>query len=201
VTEPDDDNVEPIELWKKALGWLVIVLINLFFGFYVCLFGLRQGPATTNSWLASLITSTVQDPILNIPLAILWYNVFLPLHIRHKVKLALDSASSAPYRFATFIPTGPASRVALKHPEWASSKIAERILRPEAEAEKKPEKGYTYDVAAGVALRDKFVKHLQDHEATAVSSFLLCSFAFLTVFLLLVRPRYRHVAIWVRVGL
>lgn len=40
---------------------------------------LRQGPATTNAWLLSFVTSTLQDPLLNSPLLILFFNVLLPL--------------------------------------------------------------------------------------------------------------------------
>jgi hypothetical protein len=157
-----DETPAPIEPWKKVLGWVLIILLNLFFGFYVILFGVRQGAKTTNSWLGSFVGSVLQgtlshtflawtrlracgarmpfhflkagnrffvaessvfgvgcgltvvlvaaDPFLNLPLVIMFWNVFMPMQIKGKLDIALDSANQAPFRFKTFIPTGPACR-------------------------------------------------------------------------------------------
>lgn len=40
-----------------------------------------------------------QDPLLNLPLLILFYHVYLPLHIKHKLSTAIDAASDAPFVF------------------------------------------------------------------------------------------------------
>jgi hypothetical protein len=39
----------------------------------------EQGPATTNAWLLSFLTSVLQDPLLNSPLLIIFFNVILPM--------------------------------------------------------------------------------------------------------------------------
>ena len=69
----------------KIFGWVVIGGLNGFFGFYVILFGIDQGSSTTNSWLLSFLISFIQDPLMNIPLLVLFYYVYMPLLIKQKV--------------------------------------------------------------------------------------------------------------------
>lgn len=38
----DREPREPISLWWKLLGWVSVVGLNLAFGFYVTLFGIKQ---------------------------------------------------------------------------------------------------------------------------------------------------------------
>jgi len=101
---------DPIRPWKKCLGWLVIILLNLFFGFFVLLFGIKHGAKTANSWLLSFVGGTIQDPLLNMPLLIMYWNVFTPWFIKGKITEDLQSANDEPFIFSTFIPTGPACR-------------------------------------------------------------------------------------------
>jgi hypothetical protein len=68
IETKQEEVLEPIEPWKKVLGWLLVVLLNLFMGFYIFLFGVRRGASTTNSWLMSFVGSLLQDPLLNMPL-------------------------------------------------------------------------------------------------------------------------------------
>lgn len=100
----------PIELWKKILGWSLLILLNLFFGLYVFLWGVKQGAKTTNNWLMSFLGGILQDPFLNMPLVIMYWNVFTPWFIKDKVAEDLESANEAPFVFNAFIPTGPACR-------------------------------------------------------------------------------------------
>jgi hypothetical protein len=117
-----------VHLYGKIAGWLALVALNLFFGIFVIQFGMLRGAATTNSWLSSFIISTLQDPLINLPFIIVFYHVWLPLLIKHKIKAKIDGARSEPYVFKAFIPTGPACRVALKHPEWVSAGIVQKTL-------------------------------------------------------------------------
>lgn len=41
---------------------------------------------------------------------ILYWHVFMPVLVKDRLDVALDSANKAPYIFSTFIPTGPACR-------------------------------------------------------------------------------------------
>lgn len=116
ISFQDHEQKEPISWGLKLLGWVLVLIINGAFGAYVAYFGLKQGGHTINSWLASFIASMLQDPLLNVPLAILFYNVYLPLHIKQKLKLAIDGASDAPFVFKAFIPPGPASRCVTQGP-------------------------------------------------------------------------------------
>jgi hypothetical protein len=120
----------PIEPWKKALGWVFLVFINLVMAFYVFLFGVRQGAKTANAWLGSFVGSLVQDPLLNVPLVIAFWNVFMPMHVKHKLHVTLDGASKTPFIFKTFIPPGPASRSAPQDPYSRSRDEADRLILP-----------------------------------------------------------------------
>jgi hypothetical protein len=117
-------------MYAKVLGWVIIVLLDLFFGYFILNFGRMRGAATTNSWLSSFIISMLQDPLVNLPFLIVLYHVWLPLLIKHKIKGKIDTARADPYVFKAFIPTGPACRVALKHPEWVSAQIVAKTIVP-----------------------------------------------------------------------
>jgi hypothetical protein len=112
----------------KLVGWVVIVLLDLFFGFYIVNFGRYRGAATTNSWLSSFFISMLQNPLINLPFLIVFYHVWLPMLIKHKIKAKIDSARADPYVFKAFLPTGPACRVALRHPEWVSAAIVQKTI-------------------------------------------------------------------------
>lgn len=63
-----EETIDPVEPWKKMLGWSFVVFANLFMGLYIVLFGMNHGPKTTNTWLLSFIGAVFQDPLLNVPL-------------------------------------------------------------------------------------------------------------------------------------
>ena len=122
--EPD-----PVSRLVKMTGWLLVVLINLFFAFYILLFGIQKGAKTTNAWFLSFVVGIIQDPMVNVPVLIIFYNVYLPLLIRNRIKARIDGASTTdPYTFSTLLPSGPACRVAMKHPEWASGALISRAV-------------------------------------------------------------------------
>ena len=76
---------EPVARWVKVLGWVILVLVNSFFGAYIALFGVLQGATTTNAWLMSFLISFIQDPLVNVPLTVCFYYVYMPSLIKHKV--------------------------------------------------------------------------------------------------------------------
>jgi hypothetical protein len=77
---------DPVDWRWKASGWFIVGLSNTFYAYYILLFGISKGAATTNAWLLSFLTSLVQDPLLNSPLLILFFHVLMPLYIAEKVR-------------------------------------------------------------------------------------------------------------------
>ena len=59
--------------------------------FYVCLFGVQQGPSVTNSWLVGFAINLVQDVLLFSPIHILFFNFFLVGLIKKKLVATVDS--------------------------------------------------------------------------------------------------------------
>ena len=55
-------------------------------------FRIQKGASTTNAWLFAFIYSALQDTLVSAPLIILWFNLYLPMHIRYRLKIQIDSA-------------------------------------------------------------------------------------------------------------
>jgi hypothetical protein len=115
-----------VRAWAKWLGWAFLAIYNLGLGFYIILFGIQKGASTTKAWLGAFLYSLLQDTLVAAPLTILFFFVYLPLHIKSKIQAQLDGASSEPFVFSDFLPPGPAARVVLRHPAWAE-KVGERL--------------------------------------------------------------------------
>jgi len=175
----NSEEPEPVSHVIKMTGWLLIVLINIFFAFYILLFGIQKGAKTTNAWFLSFVVGIVQDPMVNVPVLIIFYNVYLPLLIRNRMKARIEGALNAdPYSFSTLLPTGPACRVAMKHPEWAcGGLISPTVGNHGGNANTSP------SFHAGFQKRS--IDYFLNNEATTYRAPLMISFIIISVLLLL----------------
>jgi len=82
------------------------------------------------SWLLSIVSSIITDMVITAPIFVLFFNVLMPLYIRHKVRANLYGGGLDPFRFKTFVPQGPSSRVAAMHPGWLMGRYIIKAASP-----------------------------------------------------------------------
>ena len=118
-----ENELPPVQRFKKLAGWVVIVAYCLGCGLYICLFGARVGATTCNTWLLSFTLATLQDLFLYVPLKILFMNVYLPGLISKRLKSINDPSDAENFQFSAFMPENAAIYVAMKHPELDASNL------------------------------------------------------------------------------
>ena len=100
----------PVPLAHKLIGWLLLAGVVGVMAWCVVWFGTDREEEVTKSWLASVITAALYDPVLIGPALLVWNHRILPWYFERKVQAAVAEAGEAPIVFVTFIPAGPAYR-------------------------------------------------------------------------------------------
>ncbi|GMH95715.1 hypothetical protein TrVE_jg5792 [Triparma verrucosa] len=118
-----ENELPPVQRFKKFVGWIVIVSYCLGCGLYICLFGARVGATTCNTWLISFTLATLQDMFLYVPLKIMFMNVYLPGLISKRLKSIADPSDAENFQFTAFMPENASVYVAMNHPELDASNL------------------------------------------------------------------------------
>ncbi|CAM9347803.1 unnamed protein product, partial [Scytosiphon promiscuus] len=82
----EEDDVSAISWRTKGLAWLFIVGYAVGLSFYVCLFAVKAGRATSVQWMISFWVAFAEDILLLIPLKLAFVYLFLPSLMRHRMR-------------------------------------------------------------------------------------------------------------------
>ena len=118
-----ENELPPVQRFKKWAGWATIGLYCVGTGLYICLFGLRVGATTCNTWLLSFVLACVQDAFFIVPLKIMFMNVYLPSLISKRLKSINDPSVAENFVFSAFMPENAAIYIAMNHPELDASTL------------------------------------------------------------------------------
>jgi hypothetical protein len=92
-----------------AVGLVGTSLLALAMAAYLLRFASQQGRTTTVGWLISLVLAVLHEPVLNIPIAVLFFARCVPRAVQLGIETTLDVESNNPFQFQKFIATGPGS--------------------------------------------------------------------------------------------
>ncbi|CBJ25633.1 conserved unknown protein [Ectocarpus siliculosus] len=112
LTYGDEDSLSGVPLCIKCLAWLFIVVYAVGLSFYVCLFAVKAGRATSVQWMISFWVAFFEDIFLLVPLKLAFVYLFLPSLMRHRMRS--DMFKRIP-RHATSV------QVARRHPNMEVS--------------------------------------------------------------------------------
>ncbi|CAM9463784.1 unnamed protein product, partial [Ectocarpus sp. 12 AP-2014] len=108
----EEDSLSGVPLCVKWLAWLFIVVYAVGLSFYVCLFAVKAGRATSVQWMISFWVAFFEDIFLLVPLKLAFVYLFLPSLMRHRMRS--DMFTRIP-RHATSV------QVARRHPNMEVS--------------------------------------------------------------------------------
>ncbi|CAM9866176.1 unnamed protein product, partial [Pylaiella littoralis] len=110
----DEDQLSGVFWFFKFVAWLVVVVYTLGMSFYVCLFAVKAGRATSVQWMISFWVAFVEDIIFLIPLKLAFVYLLLPSLMRHRMR---------PDMFTRIPKHATSVQVARRHPEMQVSEL------------------------------------------------------------------------------
>ena len=106
---------EPVAAWKKRVSALVMVVLTLFPAYYLLLFGLQQGRATTRAWLVGTAMCMALEILIYDIMVILFLFIAAPMLIRGKLKHLSDPTDVIRFPYRTELHERPTSYLTHKY--------------------------------------------------------------------------------------
>lgn len=112
--EFDEQPMEPVKIWKKTLGWGIVVGFNVACIVHTLVWCLTVTVNTANSWFAAFFIGTLQDLCVFLPVKLIVQNLVMPLIVRDEIREKHnDLSSNNGVLFSVKFAKGAAERVAV----------------------------------------------------------------------------------------